>query len=409
MSWPTGATRFERLDDALQTHGLDLLLALTPENATYLCGLTNYVATHWRVPGLFSVAAGRGGQRAAATSDFAFDPSGSHDFPVKTYTSWAEVVDVRDVPGSTIQERVVASRPVIVARPAQFDFDQIAKTVVEAIVDVDPGPRRIGADLALVDVATLERLKALLPRVAWIDASDVFADLRAIKDDGEIQLLRLAAELAQNGIASAISQIAIGQTEIAVNANYQIAVHELAASDQRFAAFRQAEGGAAVGFGSDSRHVVAPGETIKFDCTVDVGGYHSDLGRTVAHKPTADQRAIFGALRHALAAVESAVRPGVSFSTVHAAGLDAMRQAGFANYSRGHFGHSDGLTQHFEEAPFIAADESRPVVAGMVLSLELPYYLRGVGAFQLERMGLVGAAGFEPFDLLPFDFELPLA
>ena len=409
MTWPTGANRNERLDDALRRHAYDLLVALTPENANYLCGLTNYIATYWRVPGLFSVAAGPNRKRAVATSDFAVDPTAPSPYPVFTYTGWAEVVDVRNVSGGSIQERAVSSRPDPIARPAQFDLAEIAKTVVAAILAVDPNPRRIGADLALVDAGTLHRLSQLVPGAEWIDASGVFADLRAIKDPEEIAQLRLAAELAQTGIASAAAQISLGQTEVAVNANYQIAVHEFAASDPRFLGFRQVEGGAAIGFGPDSKRVVIPGETVKFDCTVDVGGYHSDLGRTFAHKPTADQREVYQALRHALAAVQDKVTPGIAVSEVHAAGIEAMRQAGFANYSRGHLGHSDGLTHHFEEGPFIAADEARPIVAGMVLSLELPYYLHGVGAFQLERMVVVNDHGHEALDLLPFDFELPLA
>lgn len=407
MNWPQGATRDERLDDARRCHGLDVLLALTPENATYLCGLSNYVATHWRVPGIFSVAAGARG-RAVATSDFAVDPAAPSQHPLTTYASWAEVVDVRGIAGGSIEARVAAARPKPIARPAQFDFDAVARTVAEAIRAVDPNPRRIGADLALVDAGALARLRALLPNAEWIDATGVFADLRAIKDPGEIARLRLAAELAQTGIAGAVSRLALGQTELAVNANYQIAVLERAASDPRFAAFRQAEGGAAVGFGATSRHVVAPGETIKFDVTVDVGGYHSDLGRTHAVAPTDEQRTVQAALLGALRAMTDVARPGVAFAEIHRTGIAAMRAAGFASYSRGHLGHSDGLTHNFEEPPFIAADEPRPLAPGMVLSLEMPYYLHGVGAFQLERMLIVGESACELLDDLPFDFELVL-
>ncbi len=76
------------------------------------------------------------------------------------------------------------------------------------------------------------------------------------------------------------------------------------------------------------------------------------------------------------------------------------------NYSRGHLGHSDGLTQHFEEPPFIAPNELRPLVPNMVLSLEMPYYLYGVGAFQLERMVLVTEDGHEVLDSLPFELAV---
>ena len=84
-------------------------------------------------------------------------------------------------------------------------------------------------------------------------------------------------------------------------------------------------------------------------------------------------------------------------------------RAGFTNYSRGHLGHSLGLTQRFEEPPFIAPGEARPVVPNMVLAIEMPYYVYGVGAFQLERMGVVTGTGFDLVDQLPFEFELTMS
>jgi Xaa-Pro aminopeptidase len=135
---------------------------------------------------------------------------------------------------------------------------------------------------------------------------------------------------------------------------------------------------------------------------VDVGGQHSDIGRTFAIAPSADQLLIYAALRDALAAAEAAVRPGATFQQVYAAGTEAMRAKGFANYSRGHLGHSIGLAHNYEEPPFIAPDETRPIVPGMAISVELPYYVLGVGAFQLERMLLVTDDGHEALDDLPF-------
>src|SRR5262249_41479470 len=162
-----------------------------------------------------------------------------------------------------------------------------------------------------------------------------------------------------------------------------------------------------IGFGADSPRVVGPGQTIKFDMQVDVGGYHSDIGRTIATGATRDQRDIYAALRSALMAAQSHVKPGASFAEIFHAGTDAVRYAGFTNYSRGHLGQSVGLTRHFEEPPFITPEEHRALVPGMVISLELPYYVYGVGAFQLERMLLITSDGHEALDKIPLDFEFP--
>ncbi len=406
MSWYQGATRADRMQEAISARSLDALLALTPENAGYISGQFNYIATHWRVPGLFSAVVNGAGELAVVTGDFGGDPAVKPAFAHFPFQIWTESADVRGIAGSSIDERIRTARPESVIRPAQFDLGEVFDRIADAIREVGAESGRIGLELSVLPASSFDRLRRRLPEVDFIEAGDIFDDLRVIKDDDEIAHLRLAGELTEIGMAGAIEKLASGQSTTAVNALYQIAVHEAVVSDPRFRNFRQAEGAAGIGLGSDSPGVVAPGQTVKFDMQVDVAGYHSDIGRTVAFNPTVDQVVVYGALRNALAAAQAVLRPGVKFSEVHAAGTGAMIAAGFTNYSRGHLGHSVGLTQNFEEPPFIAPDEYRRIAPGMVLSLELPYYLYGVGAFQMERMLLITEDGHEAIDQLPFELAI---
>ena len=68
--WYQGAGRRARIQNAIARHRYDALLAVTPENAHYLAGHGNYIATHWRIPGIFAVAVGRDGKQAVVTGDF---------------------------------------------------------------------------------------------------------------------------------------------------------------------------------------------------------------------------------------------------------------------------------------------------------------------------------------------------
>jgi Xaa-Pro dipeptidase len=401
-AWYRGSSRQDRVQAAIARHGYDALLAVTPENAHYLAGHGNYIATHWRVPGLFSAAVGKGNERAVVTGDFGADPSVVVPYIHVPYTSWTESVDVRPVAGTPIAGRIVAARPDRVSRPPQFDLDQVWDRVAEAVLAVESSPVRIGADLREVDAFSVEQLLERLPGVLLEDASEVFDDLRAIKDRDEVEHLRIACELTELGMQGAIDRLRTGMSEVAVNSAYQVAVHEQVMAEARFGAFRQAEGMASIGIGADQPRRVGPGLTIKFDMQVDIAGYHSDVGRTVAFEPASEQIEVYDALREALARAEAAIRPGVTFAEIYHAGAGAMHEQGFTNYSRGHLGHSVGLTQHFEEPPFISPFEFRPVVPNMVLSLELPYYIYGVGAFQLERMIEVTEDGAQPMDQMPF-------
>jgi Xaa-Pro aminopeptidase len=405
--WYEGASRRERIAHALARNGFDVLLALTPENAAYLSGRTSVIATLWRLPGLVAVAVNRQGDFAVAAGDN--EIAGYAEVVARfAHPLWIEHLDLRGEGASasaTLRQRARAARlgnPL--DRPAQYDAERMLDAVAAAVAAVLSGGHRVGVELALLPAWILEGLVKRLPHVEWVDAMAVFDDLRAIKDPDEIAKLRLAAELTETGIAGARDALRPGMSDVAVSAAYQCAIWEWAANDSQFAALRQVEGLVSVGDGTGPA-LVGPGQTVKLDMQVDVGGYHSDIGRTYALQPTADQQGVYDALNDALVAAIATIAPGVPLREVWQAGTDAMRGAGFVNYSRGHLGHSVGLAHNYEEPPFIAADETRPLVPGMVVSVELPYYLLGVGSFQMERMVLGGESEREVLDWLPFELD----
>jgi Xaa-Pro aminopeptidase len=389
--------------DAIERNRLDALVALTPENAEYLSGRASTIATLWRLPGLVAAALNPHGELAIAAGDH---EAGAYQRAIARFAHplWIEHLDLR-AEGADLAARIDAARPEgLLNRPAQFDAGLLLDAVASSMRAVLGTGRRVGTEMSLLPAWMAEGIRERLPEVELVDAVTIFDDLRAIKDADEIAQLRLAADLTEIGIAAARDALRPGMSALAVSAAYQRAIWEAAASDERFGAMRQVEGLVSVGDGSRPVEV-GPGETVKLDMQVDVGGYHSDVGRTYALDPTPEQREVYDALRHALDAAIAAIAPGVPLREVWAAGTNAMREAGFANYSRGHLGHSDGLAHNYEEPPFIAAAEMRPLAAGMVISVELPYYLLGVGSFQMERMVVVGEAGAEVLDQLPFRLD----
>ncbi|WKL24678.1 M24 family metallopeptidase (plasmid) [Sinorhizobium meliloti] len=154
-----------------------------------------------------------------------------------------------------------------------------------------------------------------------------------------------------------------------------------------------ANGAITIGPGATGKGRAAErGDVIRLDLGCIVDGYTSDCARTaVLGQPSADQRAIYGALHNAFEAGLERLRPGVPLREVHAAAMKAMYCRGFDMYCRGHFGHGVGASIFVEEWPFIAADATTVIEAGMVLAYELPWYIRGLGAFMLEDQFVVGA------------------
>jgi Xaa-Pro aminopeptidase len=119
--------------------------------------------------------------------------------------------------------------------------------------------------------------------------------------------------------------------------------------------------------------------------------------------PSADQARAYAALRAGFRAGLAALGPGTPLSLVHRVTENAIRAAGIAGFTRGHFGHSLGAGLGSEDWPFISA--TSPVVAepGMVLAFECPWYVTGLGGFILENQLLVTDDGIEVMNRLPED------
>jgi Xaa-Pro aminopeptidase len=136
---------------------------------------------------------------------------------------------------------------------------------------------------------------------------------------------------------------------------------------------------------------------IKFDVGCLVEGYSSDSGRTFSCGPARPRtREIMQALSDAFAAGLEVLKPGYLLSDVHHRATQAMHRAGFASFSRGHFGHSLGHDTFCEVAPFIAAQAHTPIEPGMVLAFETPFYVDGEGGFIIEDQFLITADGAVP-------------
>jgi Xaa-Pro aminopeptidase len=133
-----------------------------------------------------------------------------------------------------------------------------------------------------------------------------------------------------------------------------------------------------------------------------VEGYSSDSGRTyVLGKARPRTGQIMQALEDAFAAGIEVLKPGHLLSDVHAHATRAIHKAGFAGFSRGHYGHSLGHDTFCEVPPFIAAQAHEAIEPGMVLAFETPVYVDGEGGFIIEDQFLITEHGAEPAWSLP--------
>ncbi|MBV9329587.1 MAG: aminopeptidase P family protein, partial [Chloroflexi bacterium] len=112
-----------------------------------------------------------------------------------------------------------------------------------------------------------------------------------------------------------------------------------------------------------------PGDAIITGASSDIGGYHSELERTmIVGEPSSEFAKYFEAMLQIQQAAFAAIRPGRTCGDVEADVQREIAQLGLGHLTRHHTGHGIGLEGH--EPPFLDLGDETVLEPGMVFSVE---------------------------------------
>jgi Xaa-Pro aminopeptidase len=240
-------------------------------------------------------------------------------------------------------------------------------------------------------------LQRVLPGARFSLTSAVLRRIRMRKDPDEVALLRRAAQAADRVVMAIAAGRLVWRTEAEVAREVR---ERLVAEGHDRAAFSIV----AAGPNSASPHhdpgerVIAPGEPIVIDIGGSLGGYGSDITRTVwvtggdpAKGPDADFLRLYEVLRGAQEEATGAVRPGVPCARIDAVARGIIEAAGFGPRFIHRTGHGIGLEEH--EVPYFVAGNDEPLEPAMAFSVEPGIYLEGRYGARIEDIVVCGEAG----------------
>ena len=349
--------RFDQVAARLEESGLDALLVLSEPNRLYVTG--------------FQATDG-----AALVTR-----SGSWFFTDSRYIEAAG----RAVTGARVLENT-AERPV-----TALVNEALART----------GAARVGYEDDRLTVAEHRRLSEKV-QGELVPAGELLAELRAVKDSGEIETMVAAQRIAEAALTEVLNFIRPGRTEREIAAFLQYQMLLRGAERMSFDPIVVSGPNTSMPHGVPTEKAVAEGEFITMDFGCVYRGYCSDMTRTVAvGHVTEEMEKVYHTVLEAQAAGIAAARAGVTGRDIDGAGRRVIADAGYGPYFGHSFGHSVGVEIH--ESPNASPANRQPMPAGAVVSAEPGIYLPGRFGVRIEDVIVLEEGGCRDITLAPKD------
>jgi len=238
-------------------------------------------------------------------------------------------------------------------------------------------------------------LRDLLKRSKMVDGKGIVDNLRWVKSKQEMHLLKESSRWAEKAHDLLMENIAPGNHDalIGMKASYEALTRMI---KKLGATYRQLKWGLSpvvvgcrgqVGPGSAIPHAVFSkrkirrGDVLVTEAGVEVGGYTSELERTVVvGRAGQREKKYFEVMLKAQDAALGSFKAGTPCFEVDTAARKAVESTGFAGTLRHHVGHGIGIDGH--EPPWLDPGDKTIMKTGMVFSCEPGLYIPGLAGFR---------------------------
>jgi Xaa-Pro dipeptidase len=212
------------------------------------------------------------------------------------------------------------------------------------------------------------------------DATAVFDALRSVKSDAELALIEDAGRRTVAAIAAVHGRLRAGMTEREVS---RMLTQEFLELGVRGGGLVQFGPSSALPHGGPGDRSLAKADVVLIDCGCDVREYGSDVTRTVAFgRPSDEFRKVYDVVDRAQRAGIKALAAGRTGEEVDRAARKVIEDAGYGAYFTHRLGHGLGMDGH--EQPYLVKGNTKPLVAGNVVTVEPGVYLPGKFGVRIE-------------------------
>jgi Xaa-Pro aminopeptidase len=251
------------------------------------------------------------------------------------------------------------------------------------------GIKRLGFEAGDLTFSQHQRLSDILNKgksqLRLIPLDGMVESLRVLKEPEEIELITKAAEIADTAMEYIREWIRPGVTEREVAWEIEKFLREKGSEPLPFDVIVGSGPNAAFPHAQPSTDAIQEAEPIVIDIGARVGGYGSDLSRTIC-LGTADDtfKRIYDIVLGAQLGAMAIIKPGMTGGEADQLAREIIKEAGYSEAFGHGLGHGVGLATH--EQPRLGPNSPEKLSDGMVFTIEPGIYVDGWGGVRIEDL-----------------------
>jgi len=271
-----------------------------------------------------------------------------------------------------------------------FDGDKFTDTVNKAFQEQGLIGKTVAVNSTERAFIILQIMEAM--DVKFINGKPFLEDMRIIKDEEELENLRMAARITDESYDELLKFIRPGIKEADIAEKMKEIFKEKGA-DEGFTMVCSGPNSSYPHYNDDQR-VIQEKDIIILDWGCKYKNMCADMSRTIfVGGITEEERKVYEIVRASQEAGEKAAVKGAYIPDVDKASRDIIQKSGYGRYFFTRLGHGIGYSVH--EAPDIKAGNERNLEKGMVFSIEPGIYIAGKFGMRIENIVAVTEDGNE--------------
>lgn len=227
-----------------------------------------------------------------------------------------------------------------------------------------------------------------------VPLSGLVEKIRLIKTEQELNIIKVACEIADQAFTHILGFIVSGKTELEVSNELEFFMRKQGATSSSFDTIVASGVRSALPHGVATDKVIEKGDFVTLDYGALYNGYISDMTRTVAvGEPSEKLKDMYDAVLQSQLLASAKVGPNMTGREADAIARDYLTTRGYGEAFGHSLGHGIGLEVH--EAPSLSKMGDIVLLPNMTVTLEPGVYLPGIGGVRIEDDILITETGNE--------------